>query len=185
MVMEEIKNQLSEALTAFFDVAKLEKGSVFVVGCSTSEVLGDKIGSNGSTECAKIIFETLSGFCAEKEIFLAAQCCEHLNRAIVIEKEAYDRLRLDNMVNAVPQIHAGGSFATAAYKGFKAPCVVESIKADAGIDIGDTFIGMHLREVAVPVRVGITSVGKAHLTLARTRRKYIGGERAVYDPLLG
>ena len=108
-------------------------------------------------------------------MFLAAQCCEHLNRAIVIEKEAYKLHRLDNRVNAVPQIHAGGSFATTAYKGFSDPVVVEDIKADAGIDIGDTFIGMHLRAVAVPVRVAVSKIGCAHLTLARTRRKYVGG----------
>ena len=172
--MDKIKNQLESALKDFSAVANLNKGDVFVVGCSTSEVIG-----------AKIIFETINSFCKERGIFLAAQCCEHLNRAIVIEKEAYDFLRLDNMVNAVPQIHAGGSFATAAYNGFKEPVLVEHIKADAGIDIGDTFIGMHLRDVAVPVRVGISSIGCAHLTLARTRRKYVGGERAVYDPKLG
>lgn len=183
--MDKIKNQLESALKDFSAVANLNKGDVFVVGCSTSEVIGEKIGTSGNVECAKMIFETVNSFCNEKGIFLAAQCCEHLNRAIVIEKEAYDFLRLDNMVNAVPQIHAGGSFATAAYNGFKEPVLVEHIKADAGIDIGDTFIGMHLRDVAVPVRVGISSIGCAHLTLARTRRKYVGGERAVYDPKLG
>lgn len=182
--MKKIKEDLTKALQSLFEVAKLEKGDIFVVGCSTSEILGNRIGSSGSEDCAKAVFETVNAFCKTHGVFLAAQCCEHLNRAIVIEKEAYRFHRLDNRVNAVPQIHAGGSFATTAYKGFDDPVVVESIKADAGIDIGDTFIGMHLRPVAVPVRVGIFEIGCAHLTLVRTRRKYIGGERAVYNPEL-
>lgn len=182
--MTEIKKELDQAIHFLFEAAKLEKGDILVVGCSTSEVLGDKIGTSGSLECAEVIFETINNACKEHGIYLAAQCCEHLNRAIVIEKEAYVYHRLDNCVNAVPQMHAGGSFATTAYKGFNDPFVVEHIKADAGIDIGDTFIGMHLKEVAVPVRVGVFSIGNAHLTCARTRRKYIGGERAVYDPNL-
>ncbi len=179
--MNKVKEDLLTALSALFEIAKLEEGDIFVVGCSTSEILGNKIGSSGSEECAKVVFDTINDFCKDKGVFLAAQCCEHLNRAIVIEKEAYKMHRLDNRVNAVPQIHAGGSFATSAYKGFSDPVVVENIKADAGIDIGDTFIGMHLRTVAVPVRVGVSQIGCAHLTLARTRRKYIGGERAVYN----
>lgn len=179
--MENIKKELLSALEGLFEVAKLEEGDIFVVGCSTSEILGNKIGSSGSEDCAKVVFETINDFCTKHKVFLAAQCCEHLNRAIVIEKEAYKLHRLDNRVNAVPQIHAGGSFATTAYKGFSDPVVVEDIKADAGIDIGDTFIGMHLRAVAVPVRVSVSKIGCAHLTLARTRRKYVGGERAVYN----
>jgi uncharacterized protein (TIGR01440 family) len=182
--MNNIKIQLETAFNNLLDVAKLEKGSILVVGCSTSEVLGEKIGSSGSLDCAKAIFEVLQKICKENGIFLAAQCCEHLNRAIVIEKEAYDYYRLSSRVNVVPQIHAGGSFATTVYSGFENPVVVEHIKADAGIDIGDTFIGMHLKEVAVPVRVGVSSIGDAHLTCARTRYKYIGGERAVYNPTL-
>ena len=133
--MDKIKSDLQKALLSLFEVAKLEEGDIFVVGCSTSEILGNKIGSSGSEECAKVVFDTINDFCKEKGVFLAAQCCEHLNRAIVIEKEAYKMHRLDNRVNAVPQIHAGGSFATAAYKGFSDPIVVENIKADAGIDI--------------------------------------------------
>lgn len=182
--MDNIKNQMNTALENLFAAAKLQKGDILVVGCSTSEILGDKIGSNGSLECAKAVFEVLNTCCKKHGVFLAAQCCEHLNRAIVIEREALIYHRLDCEVNAVPQIHAGGSFATTVYAGFENPCVVEHIKADAGIDIGDTFIGMHLKEVAVPVRVGIFNIGEAHLTCARTRRKYIGGERAVYNPTL-
>ena len=179
--MNGIFNQLETALNNLFDAANLDKGDILVVGCSTSEVLGERIGSNGSLDCAKLIFDCLQKKCNETGIFLAAQCCEHLNRAIVIEKEAYLHHRLDGRVNVVPQIHAGGSFATTVYAGFENPVVVEHIKADAGIDIGDTFIGMHLKEVAVPVRVGVTNVGDAHLTCARTRYKFIGGVRAVYD----
>ncbi len=182
--MVEIKSKLQTALDNLFEAANLEKGDILVVGCSTSEVLGERIGSSGSLECAKVIFDCLHEKCKETGIFLAAQCCEHLNRAIVIEKEAYLYHRLDSRVNVVPQIHAGGSFATTVYQGFENPVVVEHIKADAGIDIGDTFIGMHLKEVAVPVRVGVTTVGEAHLTCARTRYKYIGGERANYDAKL-
>ncbi len=179
--MKEIQNQLETALRELYDVAKLPAGSLLVVGCSTSEVLGDRIGSNGSEETATVLFNTINDFCRAHGIYFAAQCCEHLNRALVIEKEAYDTLRLSNRVNAVPQPHAGGSFATAVYRGFTQPYVVEHISADAGIDIGDTFIGMHLKEVAVPVRVSVSSIGKARLTLARARIKYIGGTRAVYD----
>lgn len=182
--MIEIKNELQKALDNLFEEAKLEQGGILVVGCSTSEVLGEKIGSSGSLDCAKVIFDCLQKKCKENGVFLAAQCCEHLNRAIVIEKDAYLYHKLDCRVNVVPQIHAGGSFATTVYAGFENPVVVERIKADAGIDIGDTFIGMHLKEVAVPVRVGVTTVGRAHLTCARTRYKFIGGERAVYDAKL-
>ncbi len=183
--MNEIKKSLNTAIEELFAVAKLRENDILVVGCSTSEVVGEKIGSCGSEETAKVIFETLLEHCKKKRVFLAAQCCEHLNRAIVIEKEAYDYYRMTNRVNAVPVRRAGGSFATAAYGGFDYPVVVENIKADAGVDIGDTFIGMHIKAVAVPVRVSVSSVGQAHLTLCRTRCKYVGGERAVYDSELG
>jgi uncharacterized protein (TIGR01440 family) len=182
--MEQIKNQLASALSEFEKTTNFEQGDIFVVGCSTSEVLGNRIGSAGSLECANVIFETVNCFCKKHGIFLAAQCCEHLNRALVIEKEAYVKNFMTNRVNAIPHAHAGGSFATAAYAGFEAPYVVDSVSAVAGIDIGDTFIGMHLKNVAVPVRVGISSIGEAHLTLARTRCKFVGGERAIYDPKL-
>lgn len=179
--MEEIQKQLKTALNELYDVARLPAGALLVVGCSTSEVLGNKIGSNGSEEAAAVLFDTINTFCRAHGIYFAAQCCEHLNRALVIEKEAYDALHLCGRVNVVPHPHAGGSFATAVYHGFSEPYVVERVRADAGIDIGDTFIGMHLKQVAVPVRVSVSSIGKAHLTLARTRIKYIGGPRAMYD----
>jgi uncharacterized protein (TIGR01440 family) len=115
---------------------------------------------------------------------LAAQCCEHLNRAIILEEAAAEKYRLP-IVNAVPQPKAGGSFATAAYRAFEHPVAVESVQAHAGMDIGDTLIGMHLRPVAVPVRLDVKKIGEANLVCARTRPKYIGGERAHYDPELG
>ena len=130
-------------------------------------------------EAAKAVFEVIDQACRQRHLFLAAQCCEHLNRALIVEEEAAEKYGLE-MVNVVPQLKAGGSFATAAYAGFEHPTAVERIQAHAGIDIGDTFIGMHLRPVAVPVRTSIRAIGGAHVTCARTRLKYIGGERAHY-----
>lgn len=182
--LDTIRRELIQALDEFFPTAKLAKHSLLVVGCSTSEVLGEKIGSHGSEETAHVLFDTINDFCREHSLFLAAQCCEHLNRALVLEKDCYDALNLTSRINVVPMPHAGGSFAAAAYRSFAEPYVCEHIRADAGIDIGDTFIGMHLKEVAVPVRVSISSIGSAHLTLARTRLRYIGGPRAVYDEAL-
>jgi uncharacterized protein (TIGR01440 family) len=124
------------------------------------------------------IFDGIYSALKEKGIYLAVQCCEHLNRAIVTERKA---LPFAEIVNAVPQKKAGGSLATVAYNSFENPIVVEEIKADAGMDIGDTFIGMHLKKVAVPVRLSINSIGNAHLTCARVRPKFVGGSRAVYN----
>lgn len=158
--------------------AQLKKGDIVVVGCSTSEVLGSKIGSNSSPETAKILFESIYGVLKEKGIYLAAQCCEHLNRAIIVERDA---VPFADAVNVVPQPKAGGSFATEAYSHFENPIAVEEIKADAGIDIGSTLIGMHLKKVAVPVRLEVKTIGEAPVTAARTRPKFIGGIRAKYD----
>ncbi len=174
----DIKTQCEIATLELIEVAKLTKGNILVVGCSTSEVVGDKIGTNSNVDTAKEIFEGIYSATQGKGVHLAIQCCEHLNRAIVIEKSA---LPYAEPVNVVPQKKAGGSLATTAYQSFNAPIVIESIKADAGLDIGDTFIGMHLKSVAVPVRLSIKEIGKAHLTSARVRPKFIGGERAIYD----
>lgn len=182
--LKKVQSDLSLALNEFFPIAKLSPRSLLVVGCSTSEVLGEKIGTHGSEETADVIFRTLYDFCREHSLFLAAQCCEHLNRALILDKSSCDAQLSANRVNVVPMPHAGGSFAAAAYRSFAEPCAVEHIRADAGIDIGDTFIGMHLKEVAVPVRVSVSSIGSAHLTLARARLRYIGGPRAVYDETL-
>ena len=171
---EECKNVIEELI----QVAKLEKGSVLVVGCSTSEVIGDKIGTNSNPDAAKEIFEGICLAVKKKGIYVAVQCCEHLNRAIIVEKEA---VPFAEYVNVVPQKKAGGSLATEAYHSFKNPVVVEQIKADAGIDIGGTLIGMHLKAVAVPVRLSTKTIGKANIICARTRPKFIGGVRAIYD----
>lgn len=160
--------------------AKLEKGELFVVGCSTSEVCGAGIGTFSSPELAEVVFGGIYQATQEAGVYLAAQCCEHLNRALILEKEAAREYGYE-MVNVVPQPKAGGSFATAAYKAFEHPVAVEHIKAHAGMDIGDTLIGMHLRDVAVPVRIRTTQIGDAHVVCARTRAKFIGGMRAIYD----
>lgn len=178
--MTNIRKNLELALNELFEVSNLEKDSILVVGCSSSEVLGEKIGTSGSLECAAEIFNTLNDFAKEKGIFLACQCCEHLNRALVVEKKCAKMYNLP-IVCAVPHEKAGGSFATSAYRGFTEPCLVEEISADAGIDIGQTFIGMHLKRVAVPVRCSIKTLGCAQITFARVRPKYIGGERAKYN----
>lgn len=173
-----IKTQCQIATEELIQTAKLKSGDIVVVGCSTSEVVGSKIGTNSDPDTAQTIFDAIYGTLKEKGIFLAVQCCEHLNRAIVTERAA---VPFAERVNAIPQKKAGGSLATVAYNSFENPVVIEEIKADAGMDIGDTFIGMHLKRVAVPVRLSINSIGEAHLTCARVRPKFVGGSRAVYD----
>ena len=177
-MIETIKNQAALAAKELCEVAKLEKGDIVVIGCSSSEVGGSKIGSDSSPEVANAIYAGLSSVFDEKGIYIAAQCCEHLNRAIIVEKEA---VPFAEIVNVVPQPKAGGSFATAAYANFKRPVAVEEIKADAGLDIGFTLIGMHLKQVAVPLRLTNNAIGSAMVLAARTRPKFIGGARAVYD----
>ena len=177
----DIKNQCSNAVKELIQVARLKKGDILVVGCSTSEVVGSKIGTNSDPNTAEQIFDGIYSVLKENGIYLAVQCCEHLNRAIVTEKQA---VPFAEPVNAIPQKKAGGSLATIAYSSFEQPVVIEEIKADAGMDIGDTFIGMHLKRVAVPVRLSIKEIGNAHLTCARVRPKFVGGSRAVYDETL-
>ena len=160
--------------------AKPEAGELFVVGCSTSEVGGASIGTYSSPELAEVVFGGIYQATQEAGVYLAAQCCEHLNRALILEKEAAVKYGYP-MVNVVPQPKAGGSFATAAYKHFEDPVAVEEIRADAGLDIGGTLIGMHLKKVAVPVRLDQKHIGEAMLLAARVRPKFIGGVRAVYD----
>lgn len=176
--MNELYSQAKLAITELCETAKLKKGSIVVIGCSSSEIAGGTIGKNSSLEAAESVFRGIYEVLCEKGIYLAAQCCEHLNRAIIIEAEA---LPNSETVNVVPQPKAGGSFATTAYKTFKNPVALEEIKADAGMDIGGTLIGMHLKKVAVPVRLSIDHIGNALLLAARTRPKFIGGCRAVYD----
>ena len=160
--------------------ANLKEGQLFVVGCSTSEVSGARIGTCSSPELAEVVFGGIYQATQEAGVYLAAQCCEHLNRAIILEREAAEKYGYE-VVNVVPQPKAGGSFATAAWKAFENPAAVEHIKAHAGMDIGDTLIGMHLKDVAVPVRIRTTQIGDAHVVCARTRPKFIGGSRAVYE----
>lgn len=176
----QVKEEAQQAVAELLEQARLCEGDILVVGCSSSEVAGERIGTSSSLETAQAVFEGIYKVVREKGIYLAAQCCEHLNRAIIIEKELAKRERIP-VVNVVPQPKAGGSFATTAYKRFSEPVAVEKIGAHAGMDIGDTLIGMHLVEVAVPVRIPTKKVGQAHLVCARTRGKFIGGERAVYD----
>ena len=167
-------------LDEFLPQAKLCAGNVLALGFSTSEAGGGVIGQHSSLDVAKAVYDVLYKELSDRGIYLAAQCCEHLNRALVIEAELAEKLNLDR-VNVIPQLHAGGASAVTAYSIFKKPVVVEHIKADAGIDIGGTLIGMHLKEVAVPVHTTQKTVGSATVLCARTRPKFIGGERAVYN----
>lgn len=179
--MSDIEQETYEATKELLGIAKVEPGDLLVVGCSTSEVAGSKIGSDSRPELAEKLFNGVYRAANEKSLYVAAQCCEHLNRALILEKEAA-RARGYEIVNVVPQPKAGGSFATMAYKYMEHPVAVEHIRAEVGMDIGDTLIGMHLRDVAVPVRLSVSRIGEAHLVCARTRAKFIGGERAVYLP---
>lgn len=178
--MQDIFNQSQLAAKELVEKAELKSGDVVVIGCSTSEVIGERIGTSGTVDIAQQIFDGLNSVFAEKGIHLAAQCCEHLNRAIIIESEKADNLGLEK-VCVVPHPRAGGSFATAAWRTMKNPAAVEEIRADAGIDIGFTLIGMHLKRVAVPLRLENNIIGEAKLNAAKTRAKYIGGERARYE----
>lgn len=175
---DKLYEQAKYTAEEIIEKAKLSKGSILVVGCSTSEILGDKIGTNSSPNTAKTVFSGIYDAAREKGIYVAAQCCEHLNRAIIVEREA---VPFGEAVNVVPVPKAGGSFATAAYAAFDEPVALEEIKADAGLDIGFTLIGMHLKKVAVPVRLENNKIGNALVLAARVRPKFIGGQRANYD----
>ncbi len=177
-MLNEIKIQTEKVTTEIIEKAKLNKGDILVVGCSTSEITGNKIGTNSSIEVAEVVFNALYQTANNYGVYLAIQCCEHLNRAIVVSSNA---LPYAEMVNVVPKPKAGGSLATMAYKNLPNAIVVEEIKADAGIDIGFTLIGMHLKKVAVPVRLENNVIGKATVLGARVRPKFIGGIRAEYD----
>lgn len=179
---EEIKEQAGTAASELIEAAKLKKGDILVVGCSSSEVVGLRIGKGSDINAAEAVYEGIMSVLEPEGIFLAAQCCEHLNRAVIVEKEAL--FPGTEIVNVVPQPHAGGSFAVTVYKNARCPVAVEEIKADAGMDIGGTLIGMHLKKVAVPVRLSVKKIGEAPLICARTRPKFIGGSRAVYDDAL-
>lgn len=178
---KEFYEQARLAVAEIVERAALRKGSILLVGCSTSEILGDRIGTNSAPEVAEEVFRALRDYTDERGIYLAVQCCEHLNRAVVLEREAAAGLET---VNVIPRPKAGGSLATAAYAALRDPVVVEEIRADAGLDIGLTLIGMHLKRVAVPVRLENNRIGEALVVAARTRPRFIGGARAVYDDTL-
>ena len=178
-MLEEIREQTKAIVREVLECAGMKPGQILVVGCSSSEVTAHKIGSFSNGEIGETIWRAVYEEVEPLSVYLAAQCCEHLNRAIILEEKAAIAYGLP-MVNVVPQLKAGGSFATAAYGGLMVPVAVEQIQAHAGIDIGDTLIGMHLRPVAVPVRTKVNQIGQAHVVCARTRLKMIGGERAKY-----
>ncbi|MBD3920747.1 TIGR01440 family protein [Paenibacillus sp. PR3] len=175
VVKQAVQTIVSELVTA----GSIKRGQLVVIGCSTSEVLGKRIGTSGTTDAAAAIFAGVEAVRQQAGFYPVYQCCEHLNRALVVEREAAERYGLDE-VAAVPVPKAGGSMAAYAYRHLNDAVLVESVRAHAGIDIGDTFIGMHLRPVAVPVRPTIRSIGQAHVTMAYSRPKLIGGARAVY-----
>ena len=177
----QVEREAARAARQLAQEARLHKGQIVVIGCSTSEVVGHKVGSWSTPEVAQAIFRGLNGVFAPMGVYLAAQCCEHLNRALIVEHEAVPD---GEIVNVLPQPKAGSSFATAAYENFSHPVALEEIRADAGLDIGGTLIGMHLKKVAVPVRLEQNHIGQAIVLAARTRPKFIGGDRAIYDVAL-
>ena len=176
-LLAEVEREAANAAQELVEAARLHRGQIVVIGCSTSEVVGHQVGSWSTPEAAQAIFRGLQSVFAPRGVYLAAQCCEHLNRALIVEHEAVPNAEI---VNVLPQPKAGSSFATAAYESFRHPVALEEIRADAGLDIGGTLIGMHLRRVAVPVRLSLNQIGEANILCARTRPKLIGGERAKY-----
>lgn len=178
-MLEKIKSDSKIIIEELIEKANLKEGNLLVIGCSSSEVIGGNIGKDSSKEATEIIYKTIMPILKKNKINIAAQCCEHLNRALVIEKELAEKFGYE-IVNVVPDIHAGGSFATVTYENMKEPVVVEEIKADAGLDIGGTLIGMHLKKVAVPLRLSKNKLNEANILCAFTRPKYIGGARAKY-----
>lgn len=177
---EEITKQARTVVTELLEQANMKPGSLLVIGCSSSEMVGKRIGKGSSMEAAQAAFAGIHPVLQEHGIHLAVQCCEHLNRALILEQDVAEQ-RGYEIVNVMPQPHAGGSFAVTAWNAFSNPVAVETIAAEAGIDIGGTLIGMHLRRVAVPVRTSEKQIGEAIVLCARTRPKYIGGPRAIYQ----
>ena len=180
-LLAQVRQEAALAAQQLAEAAKLRKNQIVVVGCSTSEVVGHQVGSWSTPDVGQAIFDGLNSVFAPMGVYIAAQCCEHLNRALIVEYEAVPGAEI---VNVMPQPKAGSSFATAAYNTFRHPVALEEIKADAGLDIGGTLIGMHLKKVAVPVRLPQNHIGSAILLAARVRPKFIGGERAIYDEKL-
>lgn len=179
---QKITNQAQGIASELLEQAKLKPGALFVIGCSSSEIVGKRIGKGSSMEAAQAVFAGIYPILRSRGIHLAVQCCEHLNRALIMERASAEA-RGYEIVNVMPQPHAGGSFAVTAWNAFEDPVAVEVIQADAGMDIGGTLIGMHLRRVAVPVRTSLDHIGEAMVLCARTRPRYIGGPRAVYQQM--
>ena len=179
-MMEQIKREAAAAVRELLEVSGLREGEMLVVGCSSSEVVGEHIGKGSSMDAARAIYDAIAPLLQERGIYLVAQCCEHLNRALIMERTCAQKYGYDE-VCVMPHPHAGGSFATTVYEHANDPVAVEWVRAHAGIDIGGTLIGMHLRAVAVPVRLAVRSIGKAPILCARTSAKFIGGCRAVYE----
>ena len=177
-LLAEVEREAANAAQELVEAARLHRGQIVVIGCSTSEVVGHQVGSWSTPEAAQAIFRGLQSVFAPRGVYLAAQCCEHLNRALIVEHEAVPNAEI---VNVLPQPKAGSSFATAAYESFRHPVALEEIRADAGLDIGGTLIGMHLKKVADPVRLKQDHIGQAIVLAARVRPKFIGGERAIYN----
>ena len=180
------ENEIADSkrvVNEFLEIAKMKEGELVVIGCSTSEIASYSIGSHSVVDLGEAVFVAMYEEFCKRGIAVATQCCEHLNRALILEREIAEKYGYE-IVNVVPMPKAGGSFSTGAWKHFKDPVAVEHIKAHAGIDIGDTLIGMHLKDVAVPVRIEHPLIGNAHIVCARTRAKYIGGERAHYNDIL-
>lgn len=175
-IMQDAKQAVQELIEA----SALSPGDLLVIGCSTSEIAGSMIGKNSAPQYGEMIIEAIMPIINAHGLYLATQCCEHLNRALVVDAEYADKNGLER-VTVVPHPKAGGSFSSAYYRYLENPAMVEAILADAGIDIGDTLIGMHLKRVAIPHRLSVKNIGEAHVTAARTRPKLIGGERAKYD----
>ena len=182
-LLARVRQESANAARQLAEAARLHRGQIVVVGCSTSEVVGHRVGSWSTPQVGQAIFDGLHSVFGPMGVYIAAQCCEHLNRSIVIEREAAKKYGYQ-IVAAVPQPHAGGSWATNCWRTFKDPVLVEEVKAAAGMDIGGTLIGMHLKKVAVPVRLEQDHIGGAIVLAARVRPKFIGGERAVYDETL-
>lgn len=178
MDLNVISSDVSKALEELFGIAPVKAGQILVVGCSTSEIAGGRIGKSSSMEVAEAVVKGIYDVISKYGVYLAAQCCEHLNRALVVEEEVAEKHDLE-IVSVVPVMNAGGAFAATTREHMKNPVVVEHIKGHFGLDIGDTLIGMHIKHVAVPVRLRINKIGQAHLTAARYRPKLIGGARAV------
>ena len=176
---EAIYEAAGASMSELLERANPARGSLVVVGCSSSEIMGSNIGKGSTPEAAQAVYNAITPLLEERGLYLAAQCCEHLNRALIVEREAAEKFGYEP-VCVIPQPKAGGSFATAAWHGMKDPVAVEHVRASAGLDIGGTLIGMHLKDVAVPLRLAVKHVGEAPINAARTRPKLIGGARAVY-----